>query len=670
MTTSVWVLTQLRRRALLAAVGAVLVFATTQIVRRRAPEGPAGPIDVILISVDTLRSDHVGCYGDTGASTPVLDALAKRGTRFAQVIAPVPLTLPAHASLFTGLTPLKHGVHDNIGFALGPSVPMVAERFRAGGYATGAFVSGASLHRRFGLARGFDHYDDRFTRGGDAARPMLVERRADETLAAVDEWLRREAGAPARPLFLWVHLFDPHAPYEPPDPFRTRFTERPYDGEVAFVDSQIGLLVDHLGRARPGRRPLVAVTADHGEGLGDHGEETHGLFVYDSTIRVPLILQGPGVPAGGVVASTVRLIDVAPTLLDLADLPPLGGEEGVSLGSTLTEAVTAPAPAYVESRLGRLCCGWAALHAWRDGRWMLIDAPRVELYDTSADPSQLHNVAGDRPAEVARMRRALGQALTHESVSSPGPTSAVSRAQLRSLGYVAAGGTAMPSLRDPKDMVGLSTQIGRTLEIEDADPPRAARELKTVLRDDPSNPLARRHLGMALMRQRRFAEAVRVLNALAADGDDSTETLALLADLALERGDLKDARSRLEVVYARDPSDMSAAFKLGIVSVDAGEMDRAVTLFTAVVTHEPANVDALVDLAGALLKTGRSADAAKYFQQAIDAGAAGPLAWNGLAFAKIQAGDTDGAADAMRQSLRLQPNQPDIKAALADVLRR
>jgi len=659
-----------RRRAFLATGGVLLALALAALARLHREPTPGGPIDVILISIDTLRPDHVGCYGDTRASTPVLDGLARRGTRFAHVIAPAPLTLPSHASLVTGVTPLRHGVHDNVGFVLGASIPTLAERFRTAGYRTQAFVSGFPLERRFGLARGFDRYDDRFTRGGDAARPAPVERRADETVAAVDAWLREDAAPPAQPLFLWVHIFDPHAPYEPPDPFKTRFAERPYDGEVAFVDEQIGVLLERVARARPGRRTLVSVTADHGEGLGDHGEETHGLFVYDSTIRVPLIVEGSGVPSGGVVASMVRLVDVAPTLLEIVNLPPLAGIDGVSLRPLLTTTSAGPAPAYVESLFGRLCCGWAPLHAWRDRQWMLIDAPRIELYDTSTDPAQLHNVAGDRPSDVARLKHALGQALGRESPSSRGSTPSDTRAQLQSLGYVSGGGTRRPSLRDPNDMIGVSTQMGRILEIEDADPPRAARELASVLRQDPANPLARRHLGIALMRQRRFAEALKTLNALAADGDDSTETLVLLADLALERGDPKEAQTRLEVLYARDPNDMSAAFKLGLIAVKERQIDRAVTLFTAVVAREPANADALVDLAGALLETGRPAEAATYFQRAIDAGAAGPLPWNGLAFAKLRVGDKSGAADALRHSLRLEPNQADIKASLEDLVRR
>jgi choline-sulfatase len=638
--------------------------------RSHPPATSAGPPDVLLITVDTLRADHVGAYGYAQAATPVIDELAARGARFAQVIAPAPLTLPSHTSIFTGTTPLAHGVRDNVGFVLGPAMPTLAERFRAAGYSTAAFISGFPLHRRFGLARGFDQYDDRLTRGGDRARPAAVERRADETIAAVETWLGQPATGQRRPMFLWVHLFDPHAPYEAPEPYRTRFSARPYDGEVAFVDTQIGLLVQRVNQARPDRPTVVAVTSDHGEGLGEHGEPTHGLFVYDSTIRVPLVLAGPGVPAGRVIRPMVRLIDVGPTLLDLSGVPALAGAEGVSLRAVLSQDRAVPGPpAHVESLFGWLCCGWSPLHAWRVEDWMFIDAPRAELYDTASDPGQVRNLAQDRQADASRLRRGLETAIGRDQVSASGQSSSEDRDRLRSLGYVTGGGLSRPSRRDPKDVADLSVRIGQAIEIEDADPAKAAEMLDGVLRADPGNPLARRHLGIALIRQRRSAEAFRVLNALVADGDHTFETLALVAEAAIERGDLSAARSRLEALHSRDAADSGVALKLGILLVRAGEFDRAVALFRGVVDREPANVDALVDLAGALLSSARAADAATYFQQAIDRGAAGPLAWNGLASAKLRLGDRSGAADAMRHSLRIQPDQPEINAALRDLVR-
>jgi choline-sulfatase len=629
---------------------------------------PAAPPDVLLITIDTLRADHVGAYGYRQGATPAIDGLASRGVRFAHAIAPTPLTLPSHASIFTGATPLRHGVRDNVGFALNPGLATLAERFRAAGYTTGAFISGFPLHRRFGLMRGFDHYDDQLTGGGDRARPAAVERRGDQTIAAATAWLDRPAADRQRPLFLWVHLFDPHAPYDAPEPYRTRFAGRPYDGEVAFADAQVAALLHHLEQARPGREAVIALTADHGEGLGDHAEPTHGLFVYDSTIRVPLVAAGPGISAGRVVTSMVRLIDVAPTLLDLSGTAPLTDIEGISLRPLLSrDRDGAAPPALVESLFGWLCCGWAPLHAWRDDRWKFIDAPRAELYDTSTDPGEVQNLATARVADASRLRRDLDAAIGPAPTPAQGQAPADARDRLRSLGYVGGGGTARPSHRDPKDVAEVSVRIGQAIEIEDADPARAAGLLTEALTADPANPLARRHLAIALLRQNRAADAVRLLNGLTADGDNSTETLMLLADAEIGRGDLRAARARLETLHARDTADSSVAIKLGILLVRAREFERAIALFREVVDREPSNGDALVDLGGALLSSGASADAANYFQQAIDRGAASPLAWNGLAFAKLQSGDARGAGDAMRQSLRMQPNQPDIIVALKNL---
>jgi predicted Zn-dependent protease len=298
---------------------------------------------------------------------------------------------------------------------------------------------------------------------------------------------------------------------------------------------------------------------------------------------------------------------------------------------------------------------------------MFIDAPRAELYDTSSDPAEVRNLAAVRAADASRLRRGLDAAMSPEPAPARTTASSDARDRLRTLGYVTGGGTANPSRRDPKDVAELSVRLGQAIEIEDSDPPKAAALLEGVLRTDPANPLARRHLGIALMRQRRTVDAIRVLNALVTDGDTSAETLGLLADAAIERGNLTEARSRLQTLNVRDPTDTAVALKLGIVLVRAGQIDRAVLLFRGIVDQEPANADALVDLAGALLTSGHAADAAKYFQRAIDNRAEGPLVWNGLAFAKLRSGDRAGAADAFRQSLRIQPDQPDISAALRDL---
>ncbi len=307
----------------LAAVAAALAALALAFWLARPRPGP--PPNVLLVTIDTLRFDRVGAYGYAAAETPVMDALARRGVRFTTAIAHAPLTAPSHASILTGLLPLGHGVRDNGAFVLPRQPTTLAEAFRGAGYSTAAFVSGFPLDHRYGFARGFDTYDDHLQRGGDARRAAYVERSAADASRAALAWMK---GA-RRPWFAWVHYFDPHAPYEPPADLQARFAASPYDGEIASVDRELGALLKAVDTdASPA---LVLVTSDHGESLGEHGEATHGVFVYDATLRVPWIMAGPGVPQGRVSDVVARGIDVLPTLVDYAGLTVPAGVLGRSL---------------------------------------------------------------------------------------------------------------------------------------------------------------------------------------------------------------------------------------------------------------------------------------------------------------------------------------------------
>jgi arylsulfatase A-like enzyme/thioredoxin-like negative regulator of GroEL len=714
---------------------------------------PAARPNVLIVTIDTLRADHIGSYGMRTAQTPVIDAIARRGTRFTTAIAHVPLTLPSHASLFTSLTPPRHGVRNNPEFVLPDAVPTLAERFKAAGYDTAAFVSGFPLHRRFGLGRGFDVYDDRFPRG-DGAAPY-TERRAGATAAAVRDWFSRRGGAgDAKPFFAWVHFFDPHRPYDAPEPFRSRFSGRPYDGEIAYVDAELGEVLKSTGD-ESGNRTILVVTADHGEGLDEHGEPTHGLLIYDSTIRVPLVFAGPGIARARIVDSPVALVDVAPTLLDIVGLPALPSVDGRSLRGSVElrrggppspsgeTAAHPPAareergdPIYVESMFGRLCCGWAPLHGIRDGVWMYIDAPEPELYDVASDPTERENVAAAHPEKLAAFQRAVRAAAR---AAGPAPAAAArtseSAERMASLGYLAGSSDVKPSLRDPKQMVALAERMENAIAREHVDPPAAARELGAVVAADPSNALARRHLAIALSAAREFFAAIRETEELRRMGDTSVETAILagecqrlagragdavgtlkaaadrdprnpdaldalgralvaagdrdaardmfaralalqpddaeaglgLADLAIERGDFREARERLQSLRARDPDDPSIGVKLGTVLARSGELQPAILLFKELVDRFPGNVDACVNLAAALAKAGDTPNAVAYFERAVAAGAASPAVFNGLAVARLQLGDRMRAAEAMRRSLALRPDQADIRMLLQQI---
>jgi arylsulfatase A-like enzyme/tetratricopeptide (TPR) repeat protein len=730
-----------RRPLVLVLAGAVLVAGG--LASWRLARGPCARPDVLLVTIDTLRADHVGCYGSRRAATPVLDALAARGVRFETAIAPTPLTAPSHASILTGLTPLRHGVRDNGGFALPEGIGTLAEALRASGYRTAAFVSGFPLDRRFGLARGFDLYDDRLPRGTDARRAAYVERPADQTTDALLRWLDGEASAAAAaaaPRFAWVHYFDPHAPYEPPPAFAERFRGAPYDGEIAFVDAQLGRVLDHLRARGVLERTLVLATADHGESLGEHGEPTHGVFIYDATQRVPLILAGPGVPARGVATTVARSLDVAPTLLDLAGLGVPDAMEGRSLRRAARGESLPDAPAYLESLFAHLQLGFAPLHGWRTAEWKLIEAPRPELYGLSNDPGETRDRHAGEAARAERLTRELRAALLVKPPVARAAAGGDAAERLRALGYLGGGDApaARGARRDPKDGLALLLRVERGVAEAQADPALAIRELSAALAEEPGLTLARRYRAIALARAGDARAALADLDALVREGAAGADDLVLrgeclrragragearqalleaqrlaplapeaalaraqlaaaegradeaeaafeealkrrpghraaragMAELALGRGDLARADALYRGLLEDEPDDPRALVRLGTISARSGRLEDAVPLFARAVQLEPDSAEALLGLAGALARSRRPDQAVPYFERAIATGAAGSAAYNGLGFARLEAGDARGALQALRASLRLDPSQPEIAAAAAEIARR
>lgn len=705
--------------------------------KRAAPRAAERP-NVLLITIDTLRADHLGCYGHADAATPTLDALAARGVRFATAVAHAPLTGPSHASILTGRTPLGHGFRDNGGYAIPAEAKTAAEDFQQAGYSTAAFVSGFPLDRRFGFDHGFETYDDHLPKGNDPRRTPYVERFADATTDATLRWL----GAPASvtsPFFLWVHYYDPHAPYEPPGPLAERFRSSPYDGEIAFVDLQLARLLGALEAQSLLARTLVLVTADHGESLGEHGEGTHGLFVYDATLRVPWIMAGPAVAPGRVSPTVARGIDVLPTLLDYAGIPSASGIEGRSLRPAAEGRDMSDAPAYAESLYAEREFGWAPLHAWRTSKFKLIEAPRPELYDLAADPAETANRAAELADRAADLRRPLQAALS--AATTPAATARVdpeAAARLGALGYVG-GGRAQPARagprRDPKDGIHLMPRINRGMSAARVDPPLAIRELSAVLAEDPDLLIARRTIAVAYasagrhdqavaelrrlekqgqltaedaivlgdnlrfsgrlpeaadvlqraardnprfpqpwlslaevhIKERRSAEAAADYQRVLALVPDHIEALRGLGDLALVDGRLDEARTRYGRILEVDPGDAGAMTKLGVVLMRAGRGDEAIALFRQAVEREPKNGEALLYLAGALAASGRSAEALPFFERALAAGPRSSMALNGLALTRLALGDRPGAAAAFRESLKLDPHQPDVARTLKEI---
>ena len=441
----------MRRNALVAAL----------ILLSGCDRRPEPPRHLVLVTIDTLRADRLGCYGATNVATPNLDRLAREGAMASRVTAHVPLTRPSHTSLFTGMLPTRHGIRDNISPARVPEVPTLATIAKAAGFRTGAFVSSIVLTGGDGLERGFDVYSDELRSDASSEDlPFLneLQRPGDQTLAEAVSWL--ESNRDAR-LFAWIHLYDPHEPYEPPEPYRTRYADRPYDGEVAWSDELVGRLDETLAKLGIRDDTLLVVTSDHGEGLGEHRETLHGFFIYQTTLAVPFLIRGPGVVPGTRIETLVQTVDLLPTLVAMLGLGPLENKavSGVSLAAALRGEPYRHEPvAYAESLVPLLHFGWSDLRSIRRGKWKYIQAPRPELYDLEADPMEIRNVVDSQPELAKGMRGALGEELDRERAVNVRERSAIPQDLLDKLGALGYVGSAAPVESaspgaDPKDKI-------------------------------------------------------------------------------------------------------------------------------------------------------------------------------------------------------------------------
>jgi arylsulfatase A-like enzyme/Flp pilus assembly protein TadD len=599
-------------------VAALLGLLSVWCVAGAAAASPTAPApDVLLITVDTLRPDALG-WVSGGDVTPQIDSLAREGFAFAGAVSTAPLTLPAHSSLFTGLVPPRHGVRDN-GQLLGAAPPLLAEAFAAAGYATAAFVSGYPLSRPFGLARGFEHFDDALSEG----EGQWLERRAPDTVGAALEWLNETR----RPWFVWVHFYDPHLPYDAlgvENP--SRDARVAYSSEVAVVDLAIGRLLAGLGDGGNGRR-LTVFTADHGESLGEHGEASHGYFVYESTIAVPLVFHYPGILEPGGSDGAPSLVDVAPTILDLAGLAALPGVDGVSLRPTLEGRSQVLAPSYLESFQPWHSYGWSPLRGVRQGDWKWIAAPEPELYRLDEDPQESANLYSENVAQGRALHRALREFLDREPVASATVDDPEVLARLRALGYLGAGSdpTEPPAgLPDPKARLDLRQLLTEGQEHLDAGSPDAAlARFDAVLAEEPGNRFALSRSGLALMQLGQIRAAVERLRAALELGPEQAETRALLAEALGRADDWPAAAGEWMEVVRRQPGAARNWSNLGAALGRSGQVQRAVEALARAAELEGTS-DRLARLAFAEFAAGRLEDAARHLQEAaVEAGERG-----------------------------------------------
>lgn len=581
----------MRVRSRLACVALGILSACA--VRRETP--PVRPLSVLLVTLDTTRADAFGCISGQGV-TPRMDALAARGTVFADCTAPAPLTLPSHATMMTGQDPLTHGLRSNGLYSLSPESETLAELMRASGRRTAAFVSSAVLARRYGLDQGFEAYSE--PRGPGARAGEFAERDAETIRAESEAWLR---ALPAdATFFAWAHFFDPHAPYQAPPLWTGAAGGDPYRGEIARVDAAVGALVDALQSLGRLDDTLVVVVADHGEDRGDHGEVTHGLLLYQSTLHVPLIVAGPGVRVARIDAP-VGVVDLAPTVREAVGLASSAPQDGTSLWSALTRgAPAADRGLYAETLEPREQYGWSELHAWRRGRLKYVLAPRPELYDVRADPGERADLAGVRASDAARMRSELEAWMSRErapaQASSVTPTE-TEREMLESLGYVGAAGipAGAAALRDPKDGVADLQRINAAGALVSAGRlDDAIRELRAAIDASPEQTQGRFMLLTALLMKGRPDDAAKEARAIieVSKSAPSGKLVAARAEIALaeiaeRQGRAADAIAHWERAFAVPQPDAARLHVAGLLAKAGRTQDARAWLAPLLAQPQP-----------------------------------------------------------------------------------
>jgi len=649
---------------------------------------PGSSPNLLLITIDTLRADHVGCYGYKDAKTPAIDALADRGIRFTRAYAHTPLTLPSHATLLTGLLPMTTGLHVNGsglgGGALPTDLPTLATLLQSRGYRTGAFVSAAVLSNFFGLNRGFDVYEDRWAAPDVHTHDSSthVERRGDQTRELVEAWLSKSEN---KPFFAWVHFFDPHHPYEPPPLYREQFAQ-PYDGEIAFVDAQVAALLAHLEKLKLDRNTVVMLIGDHGEGLGEHDETEHGMFVYDTTLHVPFIIFRPGMAeANHVVETPVGLADVLPTILPLMKQATPDGLDGRDLAPTWQGESIAAVPLYTESEYAHWAFGWAPLYALVTARWKYIDAPRPELFDLSVDPAERQNVLTEHPQIAAEMRSVIAEIRGRKSHRKAAPVqfNEVGRSQLAALGYVGSPPKTTESpqqindLRDPKDMLSIYYALMRGMDrlhrgdfataVEILEPLAKGPQAVTGFSDSAVDETLA-NLGNAYLGAKRFPDAEQVFVASLRSAPEDGERLTGLAIAQRSQGHLDAALETLQKAALLAPVYPDIQRELASIFTHTGHMEKAIEHWRRFGELAPTSAHAQTNLGSALIAVGKPGEAVGPLLQAIKLDPKNEYAYRSLWRALHDSGKRTEAIASLRAARRLFPDESVFMCALARLL--
>jgi arylsulfatase A-like enzyme/Flp pilus assembly protein TadD len=583
---------------------------------------PAPPVGVVLITLDTTRADHLGCYGDASAATPNLDAFSKEAVRFDQAMAAVPTTLASHSTMFTGEYPPVHGVRYNGMFTLGDASVTIAERFRDAGFKTGAVPAAYPVFAKSGLAQGFDTYRDIFSEPGADQLPSAAERKAEAVTRLGLETIR---AAGKKRFFVWLHYYDAHYPYEPPFPFSSRFREHPYDGEIAYVDAQLGVLFAALRAEGLWDRIVVIVAGDHGEGLYEHGERMHAQLAYQTTLRVPLLVKAPGAKPGIVVAEPVSLADIAPTILDLAGLPIPAGLDGTSLREALRGREPARRALYFETLAGSLSFGWSPIEGVRRGKWKLIRSSDPELFDLDSDPAETNNLYASEGTVAPDLQAAVDKILARgehseapaQALAAPLDPAALTR--LASLGYV--GGTVGDTHRggpSPRSMAHLESEL-------------------LLLQDD--------------MLDHRYREALVSAGNILRDDPGNRLALNGAADASAELRDLEGAKRYGRELLARYPEFVPGVVTQGRIEVAEKDYKSAESIFRSGLEKSPGAPVLVYSLAMTLIAQKRPGEARPLVDKALQAPRPDPAFFVLLAVCRAATGDGAGAKTALEQAI-------------------
>jgi len=610
-----------------------------------ADESPTSKqhLNMVLITIDTLRADHLHCYGDQKIQTPNIDGLARDGVLFEKAVTQAPLTQPSHASIFTGTNPNVHHVRDTGGFILRPSSVTLATILERQGWNTAGFVGSEVLKKSFGFNQGFVFYDDEMPRSNktagyarDASRPANIV--VDHALS----WLDTN---PKRPFFMWLHFYDPHEPYNPPESFLRRYPGDPYDAAIAFTDQQVGRLLEAVRKKSPADKTLILLLADHGESLGDHGEFNHGIFLYDSTVRIPWIMVGPGIPAGVRVQQQAREIDLLPTVLDLLGEKATSAVQGTSLVPAFSGKPVATTYSYEETLYPRINLGWSELRGIHTAHWMYVRAPRPELYDLDRDPGEQNNIIDAHPKEYRELEKQLkvlsgigsGQTETIAATQMDSGT----MAQLKSLGYV--GGTSETNIQlngkgaDPKDRIAILKLMQTIMGPESEKIPAIRRIglLKQGLAQDPTNPALYIELGTLYSQTAQWDAAVQTYLAAIHAGVQGETLLSRLGDIYLRAGRQQEAIKYFEQAAQLNPLDAQSQSNLGTV----------------------------------YMQVGRTADAERAFRRALIGEEYAP-AYNGMAILAMRRQDVAGARRNYERAIQLNPDYAEPQFNLGNLCKQ